>query len=139
LIALSHRTISASYRSFLGDAAVDAFLGSGSVEEYVASNVPRCFVILHDDAIVGYSVCRYNLIDLMMIDGAVQRQGLGSRLLAQVEALLFASHDELRLESFEENANANAFYRKHGWLEASRHFDTDVGTRKIVFRKLSGA
>ena len=34
LIGLSRRTISANYRSFLGDKAVDAFIDSGAIEAY---------------------------------------------------------------------------------------------------------
>ena len=39
---LSRKTISASYRSFLGDQTVDRFLGSGAADRYVEENVDRC-------------------------------------------------------------------------------------------------
>src|SRR5262245_4654370 len=103
LIALSHRTISASYRPFLGDEAVDVFLGSGAADRYVAENIGRCSVLVRDGVIVGYAVCRANVIDLMMIDHAVHRQGLGTELLRQVEQMLLQGSDELWLESFEAN------------------------------------
>ena len=135
LIALSRRTISASYRPFLGDEAVDAFIGGDAVDQYVKENVARCSVILSEGEVVGYAVCRDNLIDLLMIDHAAHRRGLGTRLLAWLEEMLFQSYSELRLESFEGNQSANAFYRKHGWLEVSRYFDKDAGVNKIVFRK----
>ncbi len=133
LIALSRRTISASYRSFLGDEAVDAFIGSGAADVYVEENVGCCLVILRDEKIVGYAVWQDNLIDLMMIDQAAHRQGLGTRLLRHVEAALFQRYDELTLESFEGNRSANAFYRKNGWREVSRRFDEESGSRKIIF------
>jgi hypothetical protein len=41
----------------------------------------------------------------------------------------------LRLESFEANDPANAFYRRNGWLEVERYFDEEAGVGKIVFRK----
>ncbi|MHC4077943.1 MAG: GNAT family N-acetyltransferase [Planctomycetota bacterium] len=135
LIDLSRRTISASYRSFLGDEAVDAFLGSGEVDRYVRESLDRCSVIVRDGQIVGYAVCRDNLIDLMMVDHACHRQGLGTELLHHVEAGLHRKFEELRLESFEANTPANAFYRKHGWREVSKHFDDDAGVNKIVFKK----
>jgi ribosomal protein S18 acetylase RimI-like enzyme len=135
LIALSRRTISASYRSFLGDEAVAAFIGSGAVDQYVAQNMERCSVILVDGKIVGYSVCKDNLIDLMMIDDGFHRRGLGTRLLEHAEATLFRSYSELTLESFEGNQKANNFYHKNGWVEANRYFDQDSGVNKIVFHK----
>jgi ribosomal protein S18 acetylase RimI-like enzyme len=135
LIALSRRTISASYRPFLGDEAVDAFLGSGAVEQYVTENLARCTVLVRNGQVVGYAACRDALIDLLMIDQGVQRQGLGTELLAHVERTLFRSYGALQLESFEGNQAANAFYRKHGWREVGWHLDRDSGARKIVFRK----
>lgn len=135
LIALSHNTINASYRRFLGDEAVDAFLASGAADRYIEENIGRCAVIVRDEQIVGYSVCRDNVIELMMIDHTVHRQGLGTELLVYVEQALFETRDELRLESFEDNQNANAFYRKNGWREVSRYFDQDSGVNKVVFYK----
>jgi ribosomal protein S18 acetylase RimI-like enzyme len=132
---LSHRTISASYRSFLGDVAVDAFLGSGAADRYVEENISRCSVILLDGEVAGYAVCQENTVDLMMIDQAVHRRGLGTALLGRVEALLFQRYGELMLESFEHNENANAFYRKNGWVEVAKHVDVASGANKIVFRK----
>lgn len=139
LIDLSRRTISASYRAFLGDGAVDAFLGSGAVERYIRENLGACSVLERDGRIVGYAVCRDNLIDLMMVDHACHRQGLGTKLLRHVEELLGQIHWELRLESFEKNQVANAFYRRNGWIEVSRFFDKNSGADKVVFHKLTGA
>jgi ribosomal protein S18 acetylase RimI-like enzyme len=88
-----------------------------------------------DGAIAGFSVCRDNLIDLMMIDSSLQRNGLGTKLLAHVAESLFRKHSDLTLESFEGNDQANSFYRKHGWLEVRRYLDEESGVKKIVFEK----
>src|SRR5262249_1124828 len=112
LIALSRRTISACYRPFLGDEAVDAFIGSGAADRYVEENIGRCSVLLHGGEIAGYAVCRENLIDLMMVDATAHRRGLGSELLRRIEEALLHRYDGLWLESFEANRPANAFYRK---------------------------
>ena len=45
------------------------------------------------------------------------------------------SSGELVLERFEDNENANTFYRRSGWLEVGKHFDMASGVDKIVFRK----
>jgi ribosomal protein S18 acetylase RimI-like enzyme len=135
LTELSRRTISSSYRPILGDEAVDAFLGSGAADRYVADHVAESWVIQQDGQVLGYAACRDNLIDLMMIDHEVHRRGLGAALLAHVEKEMFQEHTELRLESFAANEPANAFYRKQGWLDVSRRFDEASGVAKIVFRK----
>lgn len=135
LITLSKRTIRASYRIFLNDETVDAYIGSSAVDEYVRENIQRCSVIVDAGKIAGYSVCKDNLIDLMMIDHGLHRRGLGSRLLEHCEETLFQTFGELTLESFKENHKANAFYRKHGWVEGRRYFDESSGVNKIVFIK----
>src|SRR6476659_8893656 len=81
LVALSRRTTSTSYRSCLGDEAVDAVLDAGAADRFVDESLGQCWVVLRDAEIVGYAVCRGELIDLMMIDHAAHRQGLGTRLL----------------------------------------------------------
>lgn len=134
LIALSRETIDACYRSFLGD-AVDDYLESGAVEQYVRESIDRCIVILADGRIAGYCVCKDNLIDLMMIRPALHRSGLGTRLLEHAESLLFRSYPELTLESFAPNEAANRFYRKNGWTETSSYFDEASGVTKLIFKK----
>ena len=98
-----------------------------------ANSMERCSVLMRDGAIVGYAVCRDNVIDLMMIDSPVHRQGLGTELLRHIGHALSQSCDVLRLESFEGNEKANAFSRKNGWREVSRYFDKDSGVNKVVF------
>lgn len=135
LIALARATIAASYPPILGAEAVAGFIGSGASDDYVRENLPRCRVIEDAGEIVGFAVCRENLIDLMMVAPHRHRQGFGTRLLADAEAELFREYGELRLESFEGNGPANSFYRKHGWQEDRRYFDPDSGVNKIAFRK----
>ena len=135
LVALSRRTIDAGYRPFLGDEAVDSFIGGDAIREYIEQSVDRCRVILADGTVVGYSVFKDDLIDLVMVDHGSHRRGLGGELLAHVEESLFRSFRELRLESFEGNDRANSFYRKRGWVEVDRRFDEDSGVNKMFFQK----
>lgn len=135
LITLSRKTISDSYSSFLGEKAVAAYIQSGAVDEYVADNIQECAVIEQDGEIVGYSVQKADLIDLMMVDTDYHRRGLGTCLLRHVEDMLFAAYDTLMLESFQDNAKANAFYRKCGWSEVRTFSDDESSVEKIEFRK----
>jgi ribosomal protein S18 acetylase RimI-like enzyme len=135
LIALSRRTIRASYTPFLGHEAVEAFVGGGAVEEYVGGSLDHTTVIAADGEVVGYAVCKGSMIDLMMIDRQRHRRGLGTRLLRHCEAALFAQYDTLALESFADNDAANAFYRRHGWKQVDRYRDAESEIDKLVFRK----
>jgi ribosomal protein S18 acetylase RimI-like enzyme len=135
LIDLSRRTIRASYTSFLGDDAVNAFLESGSADQYVGDNINQCIVIIYENEIVGYAVVKEDLIDLLMIDCLVHRNNLGTELLGHVERVMFRSYGTIRLESFEGNHGANAFYRKNGWHEVRRFVDPDMSIAKVEFQK----
>jgi len=135
LIALSRSTIRASYRPFLGDEAVEAFVGSGAADQYVTDHIEQSTVIVADGAIVGYAVCKGNVIDLMMIDQRLHRRGFGTKLLQHCEAALFRHYRELTLESFVDNDHANNFYLKNGWENVEQYFDRHSGVDKLVFRK----
>jgi len=131
---ISRRTIDTCHR-FLGDEAVDWFI-DGPSDEYVDEQFSHTDVMLHNGKVIGYSVCKDNLIDLMMIDCALHRQGYGSQLLKYCELALFEKYDEIVLESFEDNEQASCFYRKNAWLEEKRFLDSGgTGFRKILFKK----
>ncbi len=117
LKAIATKTIDANYRSFLGNEGVDWFIGSGASDQYVDENIDDTWVILSNSQIIGFSVCKANLIDLMMIDHDHHRKGYGTVLLTYCEERLFKTFDEIKLESFEGNEKANNFYRKNTWSE----------------------
>lgn len=135
LKAISRRTICANYKSFLGDEAVEGYIAGGAPDRYVEEHIGDCSVIGADGAIAGFCVCRGNMIDLMMIDHQFHRKGIGTLLLAHCERILFETRDELKLESFQANKQADNFYRKNGWVQSESYFDKVSGARKIVFRK----
>jgi GNAT superfamily N-acetyltransferase len=139
MIEISRRTISAAYRLFLGDEAVDRFLDSGAADRYVVDHLAGSLVILLDGAVAGFAVWLDDTIDLMLIDYPLHRHGLGTTLLGRVEQMMARQHAALRLESFEANEPANAFYQKNGWREVSRYIDGETGISKIVFQKSPGA
>ena len=135
LAVLSRKTITASYSSFLGEPAVKAYIASGAVDRYVTESIDHALVVDHAGSVVGFSVTKENLIDLMMIDVGYHRRGLGAMLLRHVESTLFQDYETLRLESFRENAPANAFYEKNGWIAIRTFGDEESGFEKIEFQK----
>ncbi len=132
---LARKTIRTSYPSFLGAAAVDSFIESGASDGYVEENVREALILLSDDTIVGFAVCKHNVVDLMMIHSDVHRRGLGTALLRHCEDQLFRSHGEIELESFRANDAANAFYRKNGWTQVREYTDGASGIPKLVLHK----
>ncbi|MGW1614071.1 GNAT family N-acetyltransferase [Streptomyces sp. NPDC002285] len=122
LQVLARRTIDACYRAFLGDEAVDWFIGSGASDAHVESHLEKGGVdcLSQEGRIIGFSVLDDSTIDLMMIDPDHHRRGLGRLLLRHAEEMLFARHATIRLESFADNAAANSFYEACGWRHGER-------------------
>ena len=115
---------------------IDA-VSCGASDAIVAENINDSWVILSNSQIIGFSVCKANLIDLMMIDHDYHRQGYGTTLLKHFEKHLLKTFNEIKVESFEGNEKANNFYRKNGWSEIARKFDELTGVNKITFIKRS--
>ena len=136
LYEISHKAISSCYRPILGDESVDFFLDSGAARGYVAGSLSRCSVLIVNNEIIGYSVVKDNLIDLMMIDPNHQRKGWGSILLKNNEEELFKSHSKIRLESFADNCQAVNFYLKNGWEAREKFHDGESGVERLLFIKL---
>ncbi len=135
LVDLTLRTIRASYRPFLGDAAVERYIASGEVRQFLTDHIEQTTVSLVAEQHVGYAISCGNSIEQMMVDVGHHRFGLGSALLAHVERGLFADHATLTLESFLANEQANNFYRKHGWREVGQRFDEEYGITMLTFEK----
>ncbi|MFD4376720.1 GNAT family N-acetyltransferase [Streptomyces sp. NPDC058486] len=141
LQALARRTIDTCYRGFLGDEAVDWFIGSGASDAHVRSHLERggayCLTA-RDDRIVGLSILDGATVDLMMVDPGHHRTGLGRLLLGHAEQTLFARHPVIRLETFPGNESARSFYEACGWVLGARLEDGD-GPAKVEYTKTATA
>lgn len=136
LQVLARHTIDTCYRAFLGDEAVDWFIGSGASDTHVKNHLERGGVrclIGREDRIVGFSILDGPTIDLMMVDPDHHRRGLGRLLLQDAEAALLDRYAHIRLESFADNAAANSFYEACGWQHGDQL--TDEGPAKIAYVK----
>ncbi|MER7912712.1 GNAT family N-acetyltransferase [Streptomyces sp. NPDC096068] len=122
LQALARRTIDTCYRGFLGDKAVDRFIGSGASDAHVKTHLEQGEVhcLTQNNRIVGFSVLDGPTVDLMMIDPDHHRRGLGRLLLRHAEETLLARYPTVRLETFPENTRAVAFYEACGWTFGAR-------------------
>lgn len=139
---LAQRTIDASYRPFLGDAAVDLFLGSGASAAHIADHLGRgnVHVLERGGRIAGLVILEGATLDLIMVDVDRHREGLGTLLLRGAEHLLLAGHELIRLETFEGNEPALSFYRARGWVVAERHeADGALPGRLVLHRRRTGS
>ncbi len=132
--SIAKHTIDKNYRKFLGDEGVDWFL-YGPCDEYLKENLNQTIALYGDGSVVGFSICKDNSIDLMMINHEQHRIGFGSLLLEYCEKVLFQQYPEIKLESFEDNGKANTFYRKNGWIQKGHIFDETSKAYKLVFIK----
>lgn len=129
----SKDVINKNYREFLGDEAVDFFIGSGASDQYVQENIDETIVAIMEDKIVGMCVCKENLIDLIMIQNEWQNQGIGSDFINMVSEELLKTYPQIRVECFEKNIRANAFYLKNGWHQDKMVFDDELGDNRIYY------
>lgn len=127
--------INKSYRSFLGDEAVDFFIGSGASDQYMLENIKDTTVALMNNEIVGICICKENTIDLIMVNSEMHRKGIGSEFINKISEELLKSYDKIYLESFEKNLKANNFYYKNGWNKDKVMFDEEVGVNRIYYSK----
>lgn len=133
---LARHTIDKSYRSFLGDDAVDAFIHSGESDKVIASNLEGCFVLTDNQKLRAFCIHSEAFIEVMMVAYTQQRAGYGSRLLAYVEALLFTQgYSTLSLETFKGNQQAINFYLKNGWTCIREEPDEEGGFIRVYFEK----
>lgn len=131
----SREVINKNYRTFLGDEAVDFFIGSGASDQYIAENINETLVAELDNKIVGICVCKENLIDLIMVKTELHGKNIGSTMLNQVSAELFQNYETIHLESFEANVKANRFYEKNGWEIDKTEADAETGGKRIYYSK----
>jgi len=136
LIALSEYIVDTCYRSFLGDELVDNFIQRKALHKYTSLHLGYFQLLMLGDEVVGFTVCKENQIDLMMIDPRVQGFGLGTQLLEFSEKRLFRSSPVLGLRSFAGNQSANAFFRRQGWEDMVARTDRVSQVREILFRKI---
>ncbi|MFG3309869.1 GNAT family N-acetyltransferase [Streptomyces wuyuanensis] len=140
LQALARRTIDVCYRGFLGDEAVDWFIGSGASDAHVKSHLERGGVhcLVQDGRIAGFTILDGPTVDLMMVDPDHHRRGLGRVLLRHAEETLFARYSTIRLETFPDNARATSFYEACGWVLGCRLEGEEPAKLEYVKRATAG-
>nr|WP_259649796.1 GNAT family N-acetyltransferase [Shewanella sp. c952] len=137
LQTLAKGTINKCYRSFLGDEGVDWFINGGGSDREIIEHLANIVVLEVDGVIAGYCAAEEGFIQIQMISPLLQGTGLGSYLLAKIEAMQFTEgYEHLRLETFKGNQQALNFYQKHGWSISNEEQDESFGFSKVSMRKI---
>ena len=138
LTRIAQQTIAACYRRFLGVKKVVDFLECGAINEYVVENLEKnyCPILMLDRLPVGFAVCLDNIIDLIIIDYRYHRRRFGTQLLAHCESELFQAYPAIASRCFEQNEQANRFFRKNSWTETLTYRNKQIGIRTILYQKL---
>lgn len=131
---IARDTINNNYRLFLAEESVDWFI-SGPSDDYLAAQIHQATVACQGESVVGFTVLNENRIDLIMVRGEQQHQGIGSKLLSYSEARLFTLHGTIKLESFEKNERATNFYQKNNWLKSHTECGERDSSNKLIFIK----
>ena len=135
---IARRTIDQRYRVFLGDENVDWYLDSGQSDQELQQHLDSCDLLLINNSIAAFSIYFDDLIHLMMVDVALHRTGLGTKLLQFVELQLFQQGNQrIRLETFDGNTQAINFYQKNGWQNVDRLVDEEFNFVRLQFEKLA--
>jgi GNAT superfamily N-acetyltransferase len=129
-------SIAATYGSFLDEEAVRPWSEGGETDKYVARMLRQMLVAEAAGQVVAVVALDTNTVDLLWVELPRRGQGIGRRLLAAAEEALRADgFSKGRLECFEPNTDAIAFYRKNGWRRVSAHLDDCALVNKVVMEK----
>jgi ribosomal-protein-alanine N-acetyltransferase len=109
-----------------------------------ASSEGNTLVARVGGAIVGFTLSQPGFLGgeylkILVVDAAHRSKGIGARLMAQLEADVFARASNLFLCVSDFNAEARAFYRRLGYTEVGALTDFLVkGASEILMRKTKG-
>lgn len=129
--------IDKNYRSYMGDEAVDFFIGSGASDQYMQECLDDTILAVADGAVVGISVCKDDLIDLFMVRNELQGKGVGGMFMSKLCEELLQTYPRIRVECFEKNEKANCFYERCGWIREKMEYDEEIGDKRVFYYKLS--
>ncbi len=123
---------SRSYRAGFAD-ILDTAVLSGRTPDFFAARfrlAPHLLMLAErDGAVLGFSLMTNHHIDMLFVDTAAQRAGVGHALLAEAEARGATS-----LECFRANFPARRFYEARGWTLAQAYARAFAGAEHEFVR-----
>lgn len=135
LKGIARRVIQENYTPFLGEDKVRDFIESGQSDKEIDDGLDACTLMMSDEAIAGFAIVNAGLLHVIMVAPECQGKGYGSKLLAHIEQQMFVAHPVITLQTFANNKEAIAFYRKCGWREVEQQTIDGMDIPLVVFQK----
>lgn len=133
ILEIARRVTDKFARKYLGDEAVDWYLNSGSCDKDMREGMKNMVVLLQDEKVIGMMIWLDNLMHLLMIDLPYLGTGAAQYFCNHIIPEKLEYYKEIKLECFDKNDRANAFYCKTGWKEYDRIKDEMTGGNRILY------
>ncbi len=133
--AIARRVIRHNYIPFLGAEAANAFIEGGLSDKEIDDGLGDCTTMLTGGDVVGFAITKDDLLHLIMVDVPFQGKGFGGLLLSHTEDGLFQKYGAIRLQTFQENADAVRFYLQKGWRVTGEEPVKEMGKTMLFFEK----
>lgn len=136
VVALCVSSMEATYGGFLTSEQIRPWTEGGETEKYVHAMLPTMLVAEDNERLVGVTVLKDDLVDLIWVALEHRGRGIGRALLsAAEEALTARGVKRARLECFEPNRPAIGFFERMGWSREAVYLDKTVGITKVLLIK----
>jgi ribosomal protein S18 acetylase RimI-like enzyme len=127
LASLLRRSWLTTWAPELPLAAVKRFATDDPARLY-AESMWRDFMVADDGGtLVGMFHVEGDCLNAIHLEPKRKREGIGSRLMDEVERRISAAHREARLEVRAFNVDAIEFYKQRGWTEGRRYEGSECG------------
>jgi len=128
LVRLLQRSWLVTWAPELPFDAVKAFANFDPAKAHAEAEWREFVVAARNDSLVGMVQVEGDRITHIHVDPAHWSGGVGSALLDAAEQKIAQSHAVARLEVRGFNIRAQAFYKRRGWVEASRYPGMECGS-----------
>jgi putative acetyltransferase len=135
IIRVCKASIAETYGFFIDAEKLEPWVNGNEVEKFIDAHLANVVVAERGDRILGVICVSGNVIDLLWVDIDFRGQGVGTRLMEEVEKEVFGRHAETRVECFEPNVRSMAFYEERGYRAVNRSLDPESGVNKVLMVK----
>jgi putative acetyltransferase len=132
IVAVCVSSMKATYGAFLSSEQMRPWIEGGETERYVRAMLATILVAEEEGRIRGVATLKDDMVDLIWVATESRGHGIGRALLTEAEKVLHERGIEVgRLECFEPNAPAIAFYEGMGWSRKDSYLDETTGVEKV--------
>ncbi|MBT3319922.1 MAG: GNAT family N-acetyltransferase [Clostridia bacterium] len=124
-----------NYVPFLGQSNVDEYLGSGLLEKDIEEHLASTVVCEFEEQIVGMCAFWDDFVHVLLVKYAFQGGGFGKALLDYAQSQMFENNAVIKLETFEKNVAAIAFYQKNGWKVVGSRYSEYINGNYVKLEK----